>query len=244
MPRIKMIIEYDGGDYHGFQRQDNAHTVQAELEKQILRLSGEAVTVAAASRTDAGVHARGQVIAFDTAARIPPDRWYLALNSFLPEDIRALSSVEANPDFNPQFEAIRKSYAYCLYRQKPGAPFYRRYALCNTEKLDLNVMRRACRFITGHHNFKAFCASGSTSKTFERTVFTCGLTEDGPMLRLNIEGNGFLYNMVRIIMGTLLEVGRHRLPADAIPGIIEARDRTRAGPTVPPQGLYLMKVEY
>lgn len=244
MPRIRMTIEYDGGGYHGFQRQDNAHTIQAELEKQIQRLSGEAVTVIAASRTDAGVHARGQVIAFDTAARIPPDRWYLALNSFLPEDIRALNSSEAAPDFNPQFQAIGKSYIYCLYREKSGGSFYRRYALCDTEKLNITAMQEACRFFIGHNNFKAFCASGATSKTFDRTVFNCTLTAEGPMLCLKIEGNGFLYNMVRIIMGTLLEVGRLRISAAEIPGIIASRDRTKAGPTVPPQGLYLMKVEY
>jgi tRNA pseudouridine38-40 synthase len=244
MPRIKLVIEYDGSNYHGMQRQDNAHTVQAELEKQIHRLTGETITILAAGRTDAGVHAMGQVIAFNTASSIPPDRWVLALNSFLPEDIRVLNSVAASPDFHPQIHAVRKRYAYCLYRQKPGAAFYRRYALCTTEPLNIELMRQACQSIQGRHNFQAFCASGSSAKNFERTVFECRLKEMGSLWRLDIEADGFLYNMVRIIMGTLVEVGRERIPVESVAGIIQARDRNQAGPTVPGQGLYLVAVRY
>lgn len=239
-----MIIEYDGSDYHGFQRQDNAHSIQAEIEKQLYRISGEMISICGAGRTDAGVHARGQVIAFNTGARIPPERWALVLNGFLPGDIRVLSSHIAAPDFHPQFQAVGKRYAYYLYRQQPGAAFYRRYTLLNSQPLDINAMQEACRHIIGTHNFKAFCASGSTSKTFERSVNLCRLKEYGPIMRMDIEADGFLYNMVRIIMGTLLETGRKRISADEIPAIIESRDRTRAGPTVPPQGLFLMCVKY
>jgi len=244
MPRIKMIIEYDGSNYHGFQRQDNAHTIQAEIEKQLRELSGEVVTICGAGRTDARVHARGQVIAFNTNASIPPERWALALNSFLPEDIRVLSSSAAEPNFHPQFNSISKRYAYYLYRQKSGTAFYRRYALCNSDQLDISAIDQACKSIIGRHNFQAFCASGGSSKTHERTVFNCAIREYGSILRLDVEANGFLYNMVRIIMGTLLEVGRRRIPADEIPDILKSRDRTRSGPTAPPQGLYLMGVEY
>jgi tRNA pseudouridine38-40 synthase len=239
-----MIIEYDGSNYHGFQRQDNANSIQAELEKHVGHLSGGVVTICAAGRTDAGVHARGQVVAFDTASTIPPERWSLALNSFLPENIRVLSSSEAEPHFHPQIHAISKHYAYYLYRQKSGAAFYRRYALCNTDQFDITAMRQACQALSGRHNFKAFCASGGSSKTFERTILNCTLSEVGSMLRLDVEANGFLYNMVRIIMGTLLDVGRKRILVDEIPDILKSRDRTRAGPTAPPQGLYLMSVEY
>jgi len=239
-----MIIEYDGSNYHGFQRQDNAHTIQAEIEKQLGKLSGEVVTICGAGRTDARVHARGQVIAFNTTATIPPERWALALNSFLPEDIRALSSSATESNFHPQIHSISKRYAYYLYRHKSGTAFYRRYALCNSDQLDITAMRQACQFITGRHNFQAFCASGGSSKTFERTVLNCAIMEQGSLLRLDVEANGFLYNMVRIIMGTLLEVGRKRIPADEIPNILKSRDRTRAGPTAPPQGLYLMGVDY
>jgi tRNA pseudouridine38-40 synthase len=244
MSRIKLVIEYDGSNYHGFQRQDNAHTVQAEIEKQLLKLCGEEISISAAGRTDAGVHARGQVIVFTTVSTIPPARWSLALNSFLPDDIRVLSSSEVSADFQPQFHSISKRYAYYIYRYKPAAIFYRKYALCNADTLDTAAMSQACQFIEGRHDFSAFCASGSSAKTFERTVLQCSIKEAGPWLRLDIEANGFLYNMVRIIMGTLLEVGRKRIAPEEIVDVIESKDRTKAGPTVPPQGLYLMSVNY
>lgn len=244
MTRIKMIIEYDGSNYHGFQRQNNAHTIQAEIEQQIHRLTGENVTLASSGRTDAGVHARGQVIAFDTFSTIPPVRWTPALNTFLPEDIRVLESTEASPDFHPQFQALSKRYAYFLYRQKEGAVFHRHYAYCLTESLDTDAMNKACAHIIGRKNFLAFCARGSTSKTFERTVKVCELSQQGSFLRLDIEADGFLYNMVRIIMGTLLQVGRGKIAPLEVAEILSSRDRTRAGPTVPPQGLYLLSVRY
>jgi len=239
-----MIIEYDGTNYHGFQRQQNAHTIQAELEQQIRRLTGETVPVFAAGRTDAGVHARGQVIAFDTVTTIPENRWAPALNTFLPPDIRILESSRVSAEFHPQFQATSKRYSYYLFRQRTGVVFHRHHALCSTEPLDLDAMYEACRFITGRHNFLAFCARGSTAKSFERTVLDCILTSYGPYLRLDIEADGLLYNMVRIIMGTLLQVGRGKMTPDAVGDVIESRDRTRAGPTVPPQGLYLVSVQY
>jgi tRNA pseudouridine38-40 synthase len=244
MPRIKLVIEYDGSQYHGMQRQDNAPTVQAELEKQIHRLTGETISILAAGRTDAGVHALGQVIAFNTASSIPPDRWSLALNSFLPEDIRVLSSRLVSPVFHPQFHAASKCYAYRLYRQQTGAVFYRRYALCTAEPLNIGLMRQACQSIQGRHNFQSFCASGSGAKTFERAVSACRLQEMGALWQLEIEADGFLYNMVRIIMGTLLEVGRERIPAEAMKTIIQSRNRSLAGPTAPGHGLYLVRVCY
>jgi len=239
-----MIIEYDGSSYHGFQRQDNANTIQGEMEKQLLNLCHEEIRVCAAGRTDAGVHARGQVIAFDTSSSIPPTNWTLALNSFLPDDIRVLTSSEVSPDFQPQFHSISKRYAYFIYRRKPAATFYRKYALCNADPLDTIAMSQACQFIEGRHDFRAFCASGSSAKTFERTVLHCSFKEAGALLRLDIKANGFLYNMVRIIMGTLLEVGRKRIAAEGIVDIITSKDRAKAGPTVPPQGLYLLSVNY
>lgn len=242
--RMMMIVEYDGSNYHGFQRQDNANTIQAEIEKAIFRLIGEKLTITGASRTDAGVHAKGQVIAFDTIASIPASSWPQAMNSFLPPDIQALSCQEAAPDFHPQFQSERKRYAYYTYRQKKAAIFYRNYALCTTEALNVAEMQKACQLIEGQHNCKAFCASGSSVKSFERNILHCNLVEDGAWLRLDIEANGFLYNMVRIIMGTLLEVGRRRIAADYIKDLIESQNRCLAGPTAPPQGLYLQKVYY
>jgi tRNA pseudouridine38-40 synthase len=244
MPRIKLIIEYDGGYYHGFQSQENAATIQTEIEKQVLRLTGEAIRIMAAGRTDAGVHAHGQVVAFDTQSTIPAEKWAKALNTFLPEDIRVLTSCQVSPIFHPQFDALRKQYGYYIYRQKPGASFYRRYALCMTEKLDIGRMEQAAQNFEGTYNFKSFCARGSSVKTYRRTVFQCIGHESGPLWRLTIEANGFLYNMVRIIVGTLLEVGRGKIKPDDIIPIIISQDRTRAGPTVPPQGLHLLRVTY
>jgi tRNA pseudouridine38-40 synthase len=244
MSRIKMQIEYDGSRYHGFQRQNNAHTIQAELEAQILRITGEAVTISGAGRTDAGVHARGQVIAFNTSSPIPPARWTCALNSYLPPDIQVLDSQEVEASFHPAFQAVRKRYSYHIYRQRPGAVFFKQHALLNTQKLDLAAMQSACQHIEGYHDFRAFCSAGATTKTFDRTVYSCELSEVGPEIILDIEANGFLYNMVRIIMGTLLEVGKGRILVSELPRIIAGGQRALAGPTAPPQGLYLMRVDY
>jgi len=244
MPRIKMIVEYDGSQYHGFQIQLNANTVQAVLQEAIYRLTAEKVSLLFAGRTDSGVHAYGQVIAFDTSASIPAQRWGLALNSVLPADIRVLESQQVSADFHPRFQAILKHYQYKIYRSPIGAVFQRNYAWCNTEKLKLKDMQRACTYLLGTHNFKSFCASGYTTKTFERTVTYCRLREEGAYLLLDIAANGFLYNMVRIITGTLVDIGRGRIKAQDLEQIIASQDRKNAGATAPPQGLYLLKVDY
>jgi tRNA pseudouridine38-40 synthase len=239
-----MTVEYDGSRYHGFQIQQNANTVQAELENGIKRLTGEEVSIICAGRTDSGVHALGQVIAFDTQTSIPGDKWQFALNSFLPADIQIIESSECSPHFNPRFDALSKTYHYIIYRQNKGRIFYRNYALLNTEFLNVTAMQAACRLLQGRHNFKSFCASGSSVKTFERSVYRCNLVEEEPFLRLEIKADGFLYNMVRIIMGTLLEIGRGNYQPETVKDIIDVQDRTRAGPTASPQGLYLVQVEY
>ncbi|WP_073090766.1 tRNA pseudouridine(38-40) synthase TruA [Thermosyntropha lipolytica] len=242
--RVKLIIEYDGSNYHGFQVQKNAHTIQAELEKAIIRLTGEKVSLIAAGRTDAGVHALGQVVAFDTASRIPPERWKYALNSVLPFDIRVRESTYVDRDFHPRFHAQSKIYHYIIYRQEKGAVFYRRYAWVNTDPLDIEEMKRAAGYIIGTHDFRSFCSSGSPVKNFTRTVKRLEITDRFPFLLLKIEADGFLYNMVRIITGTLAEIGKGDYPAQAMKDILKARDRKRAGATAPPQGLYLIEVKY
>lgn len=244
MQRIKMVVEYEGTNYHGFQVQNNAHTVQAEMEEAISRLNGEKTSILFAGRTDAGVHALGQVVAFDSASSIPPDKWQFALNSFLPPDVRVLKSGLAPSDFHPRFDALHKRYRYLIYRRKEGAVFYRSLALIDDERLDWEAMRAACPFLLGSHDFTSFCASGSSAKTFERTVYHCSLEENGPLVQFEIEANGFLYNMVRIIVGTLLNVGRGIYLPSAVNDIIAARNRSQAGPTAPPQGLYLLHVTY
>lgn len=244
MSRIKMIIEYDGSNYHGFQIQTNAHTIQAEIEYNLGKLTGEKIAIISAGRTDTGVHAAGHVIAFDSNATIPPEKWRFALNSFLPPDIRVLKSEAVAANFHPRFDAISKSYTYLIYRQEQGEIFIRNHAWCNGEKLDIAAMQKACQIITGRHNFKSFCASGSSVKSFERDVKKCVLYYNEPFLNMEICADGFLYNMVRIIMGTLIEVGRGNYPAEHVEKIIAAQNRNEAGMTVPAQGLYLLRVDY
>ncbi|MGI5920939.1 MAG: tRNA pseudouridine(38-40) synthase TruA [Syntrophomonadaceae bacterium] len=244
MVRIKMIIQYDGTNYHGFQKQLNAHTIQEEIEHCLNKLTGENISVIGAGRTDAGVHARGQVIAFDTDSTIPPERFDRALNSILPADIRVLKSQLTRADFNPRFDAIGKQYHYLIYRIREQALFFRNYACLCSRELNVEAMQRACSFITGKHDFKGFSSTGSSAKTSIRTVSSCFLEDKGAFLVLNIAADGFLYNMVRIIAGTLLEIGRGRLAYDIIPAIFETGERSLAGPTAPPQGLYLVAVTY
>lgn len=244
MSRIKMIIEYDGSNYHGFQIQANARTIQAEIENSLYKLTGVRTSVISAGRTDTGVHAVGQVIAFDSDATIPPEKWRFALNSFLPPDIRVIHSQAVGPEFHPRFDALSKHYSYLIYRQEQGETFMRKYAWCNGENLDIPEMEKACHFFTGTHNFKSFCAAGSSVKNYERQVKTCVLYNKGPYLNMEVCASGFLYNMVRIIMGTLIEVGRGNYPAEHVKAIIAAQDRSQAGFTAPAQGLYLLQVDY
>lgn len=242
--RIKMVIEYDGSNYHGFQIQPNAISIQETLEACLAQLTGETIRITAAGRTDAGVHAMGQVISFDTASTIPADRLCLALNRYLPDDIKALSSRQAPDDFNARFNALKKTYRYSIYNSAAGQILVRKYALCLNEALDIEAMQKACGYIEGRHDFSSFCASGSSTRTFERTVMRCELKQNDVWLTLEMEAGGFLYNMVRITVGTLLEVGRSRLSPHSIPSILQAKDRTAASPTAPPQGLCLIKVDY
>lgn len=240
-----MIVEYDGSRYHGYQKQANAApTIQAELEQGIQSLTGDRVKLISAGRTDAGVHALGQVVAFTSEASIPPERWAAALNSVLPQDIRILKSSQVADGFHPRFDAISKHYRYLIYGGQRGRIFLRRYACIQDTALDLSLMQEACLLLQGRHNFKAFCSSGSNVKTYERTVFHCCISEKKDLLYMDIEANGFLYNMVRIIMGSLLEIGSGRMhPAD-IEQAFTTGIRSHLGPTAPPQGLYLMGVDY
>jgi tRNA pseudouridine38-40 synthase len=244
MAKVKMLIEYDGSNYHGFQMQSNAHTIQAEIETAIYNLTGENCRIDAAGRTDTGVHALGQVIAFKTNASIPGNKWALALNTKLPADIRAHKSEIVNDDFHPRFDALQKTYKYFIYRREIGASIYRNFAYCYHYQLDVEAMQKACTYIKGTHDFRAFCSSGAIVKHYVRQVDECELQETEGWLKLHISANGFLYNMVRIIMGTLLQIGKKRFPASYMQEIIVGQDRKKAGPKVPPGGLYLMEVKY
>jgi len=207
-------------------------------------LSKEKTSIVCAGRTEAGVHATGQVVAFDSTAAIPGERWKMALNSFLPGDIQVLESSTVHPDFNPRFDAVSKKYVYQIYRQERGSIFHRNYALCLSSDLNIEAMKKAGQILIGRHNFMAFCARGSSAKNFERTITDLSFGEKGPILYMSIEADGFLYNMVRIIMGTLLEVGRGKYDPGWVGDVVASRDRTNAGLTAPPQGLYLVRVTY
>lgn len=244
MTRVRLTLQYDGSAYHGFQKQENAYTVQECLENAILRLTGEKASLICAGRTDAGVHALGQVVAFDSHATIPGERWKMAINTYLPDDIQVLQSSLAKADFNPRFHAVSKQYTYYIYRYDSGRVLLRNYAWCTRVPLDLAAMQNAAALMVGRRNFKAFCASGSSAKTFERFLMKCIIEEQNPFILLKVEADGFLYNMVRIIMGTLMEIGQGKYPARRVEEILLGEDRTLAGPTAPPQGLYLRRVIY
>lgn len=246
MPCLKITLAYDGSNYAGWQVQPEAHgsTIQGEVAAAIKRLTGEEIIPVAAGRTDAGVHARGQVISFFTRARIPVERWPLALNSVLPPDIAALEAVEVGPDFHARYCARWKWYRYTIYNNRVPDVFYRRYCWHVQQPLDIAAMARAAAFLQGSHDFRSFCAAGSLVRHFERQVHQVSISQDGPFIYFDVVADGFLYHMVRIMAGTLVEVGRRRLEPEAIPAILLARSREKAGPTAPALGLCLERVEY
>lgn len=239
-----MVIEYDGSEFHGFQRQPGLRTVDQVIETGLAQLTGETNTVTGAGRTDAGVHALGQVVAFDTESTIPPDRFAPALNGILPEDIRVLVSEATADQFHPRYDAKSKMYQYLIYRERVGFTLYRRQAWQLTDPLNLEAMQTAAQKVVGFHDFRSFMASGSSVQNTERTVTLLDIAETRPWLAFTVAADGFLYHMVRNLVGTLILVGRGMMTPDAFAAVIAARDRTKAGPTAPAQGLYLVQVAY
>lgn len=247
MRNIKVTIEYDGTGYHGFQNQNNPAlpTVQGVMEELLSGLSGEQATIIGASRTDAGVHARGQVFNFRTNWTIPVDKLPLATNSGgIPPDIVVRAAAEVPLDFHAQFDATAKTYTYTIYNARIPSAFHHRYAYFVPQRLKVESMAEALKGVVGTHDFAAFKAVGSTVKSNTRTIFESGLEQQGPLIIIKLRGNGFLYNMVRIIAGTVLEVGKGKLKPEDIPEIIASGNRIMAGPTAPPQGLCLEHIEY
>ena len=245
MRRILLVIEYDGTDYHGFQRQDaRLRTVQGELEAGLARVLGEEVTVAGAGRTDARVHAIGQAATFDTNRPIPVENVVGALNSTLPGDVTVVSAEEVALSFHPRRDAKRKQYCYRILNRTLPSPFINRYAWHLREPLDAERMQAAADRLVGEHDFAAFCASGSTVKTTVRKLQRVDVAREGDTIEVRIEGNGFLYMMVRIIVGTLVEVGAGRMSAEQVAEILAGGDRRAAARTAPPQGLTLIEVSY
>lgn len=244
MRNIKLIIEYDGTDYHGWQSQQNAVAVQDVVRKAIKKLTGEDVTLTGSSRTDTGVHAYGQVANFMTDSRIPADRFCYAINTNLPEDIAIKSSVEVDESFHARFSTKGKKYRYLIYNHPVPPALLCHRAWHEPRIVDFEAMKQAAPDFLGEHDFSAFKATGSDVKTNERTITYVDLKKEDELITFEIAGNGFLYNMVRIIVGTLVDVGLGKIPADSISKIIESRDRRQAGMTAPAHGLYLVEVYY
>ncbi|MCL1805143.1 MAG: tRNA pseudouridine(38-40) synthase TruA [Clostridiales bacterium] len=246
MKNIKLTVAYDGTDFFGFQSQAGTGlpTIQETLEDAIYKLTGERLSVEGSGRTDTGVHAWGQAVNFHTESTIPPERWRPALIPYLPESIVVRRSEEAAPGFHARFSAKEKTYIYQFYRGETPSPFYRRFAYHVPYSLDTAAMAEATSLFEGEHDFRAFCAAGAKTKSFVREIFSCALEEEKPLLRLTVRGSGFLWHMVRIIAGTVLEAGAGKRRPEEIPVLLGLGDRTRAGVTLPPQGLILHSVEY
>ncbi|HSI66220.1 MAG TPA: tRNA pseudouridine(38-40) synthase TruA [Planococcus sp. (in: firmicutes)] len=245
MKRLKATIAYDGSGFAGYQIQPEARTVQRELMKVLETIhKGVAVQVVASGRTDAKVHATGQVIHFDTSLSIPLSGWLKALNVLLPEDIRVLEIEEAAPGFHARYHTVGKTYRYKWDRSRIISPFTRELMVHTKQLPDVEAMRAAGVAFIGTHDFSSFCASNTGVVDKVRTIRRLELEEHGEELHMVIEGSGFLYNMVRIIAGTLMEVGLGRREADELEEIIQSADRDAAGKTAAAHGLYLEKVEY
>ena len=245
MKRVRLVVAYDGTHYHGWQIQPGKVTIESRLNEALTSLLGEPVQVIGASRTDSGVHARGNVAVFDTSHRMPADRICMALNQRLPEDIRVQSSEEVDPDWHPRKCRCVKTYEYRILNRRIEMPMQRFYSHFCYFNLDLEKMQKAAGLLVGEHDFKSFCNVRTQVKDTVRTIYEISLsrTEDG-MITIRICGNGFLYNMVRIIAGTLISVGMGQIPPDQIEDILNARDRAAAGPTAPARGLTLIGMEY
>lgn len=244
MRRVKLIVEYDGTNYAGWQRQINAMTVQQRLEEALTRLTGAPVTVTGSSRTDAGVHAMGQTVHFDTASGVPDEKFAYALNTMLPEDIRVRRSMSAEPDFHARFQAKGKIYRYLIHNAPHAAAIQRNYRAHVMYPLDVERMNREARAMLGTHDFAPFAASGSIVKDTVRTIYNVRVTRRGDQVMLLVHGNGFLYNMVRILAGTLISVGTGKLEEGAIERALASLSRLDLGVTAPAHGLTLMRVFY
>jgi tRNA pseudouridine38-40 synthase len=255
MKKFKLLLEYDGTAYQGWQVQENRLTIQGVIEDRIFKITGEQSRVIGASRTDAGVHALGQVAAFRTESRFDPETIKKALNALLPQDIRVLDTSEVDDSFNPRDSAVKKSYFYIIANQRESSAFLYRYTWIIQQPLELKSMVEAAQVLIGEHDFSSFRGTGSSTKNPVREVFSLSIERfekldfmtaslDGKFIKLRIEANGFLRHMVRNIVGTLVEIGRGRFTADRIKEILESHDRKLAGPTAPARGLSLERIVY
>lgn len=245
MRNLFFKITFDGSQFHGWQIQNDLRTVQGEIKNAFKSLTGEDVVINGCSRTDAGVHAKEYCFNVKTEATIPCESFPTALGSFLTPEILVLSCCEVSLDFNAQFDAISKEYEYVFLNTKDLSPFmYKKVCHYKYKKLDEELLNEACQFFLGEHDFSAFCASGATVVSKVRTIYEASVNREGDMVIFRVRGNGFLYNMVRIMAGTLLHVAEGKIKKEEILKIIESGDRKNAGITAIPDGLYLSKVFY
>ena len=244
MRNIKLTLEYDGTNYLGWQKQKIGATIQETLEEAIRLLTNEESEVIGSSRTDAGVHARGFVANFKTNSKIPSEKFREAINTKLPDDIGIIKSEEVDKNFHSRYDSKGKTYCYTLVNRYEKVCLGRSYVYQVRDELNYNLMKDAAKYFLGKHDFKAFKTNGSSVKTSVRTISGLELELKGDVLKIFISADGFLYNMVRIIVGTLIEVGKGKIKPEDIESIIRNGDRSKAGPCVPPNGLVLEKVFY
>ena len=244
MVNIKLILSYDGTNYCGFQIQKNGPTIQGILEQALAKRTGESIRIIGGSRTDSGVHARGQVVNFHTKSTIPPAAFAPALNSLLPPDIVIRHSRRVPEEFHARYSAKGKVYHYLINTRQRPLPFERHHSWQLGGPLDLRAMEMAARFLEGRHDFRGFQAVGSPVKSTIRTIKKVFIRARGPLVILSFHGDGFLYRQVRNMVGTLVAIGQGRMSPGVIPEIIAGQDRSAAGPTAPPQGLFLGRIFY
>ncbi len=245
MRNIKLVIEYDGKEFNGWQKQPNKLNIQGTIEKAIETITKEEVELIASGRTDRGVHALGQVANFKTNSNLPIEKIAIAINSNLKKSIRILSAEEVDEKFHSRLTCKKKTYRYIINNSKYGTAIYRNLETHIPMKLNIDKMKEAIKYFEGEHDFKAFKASGTSSKSSIRTIYKAEVKQMlNDRIYIELTGNGFLYNMVRIIVGTLVEVGIEKIEPKQIKDIIQSRKRENAGKTLPPEGLYLVKVEY
>lgn len=244
MKRVHMVVAYDGTKYCGWQIQKTGKTIEGELNRCLTDLFKEEITVIGASRTDSGVHALCNEAVFDTSARMPADKVMYALNQRLPEDIKIMESKEVDADYHPRRQNTIKTYQYRIATGEVELPTERLYTLFLRRELDVEAMHEAAAYLKGEHDFKSFCNTHAVVETTVRTITDISVYAEGHNVIIQVSGTGFLYNMVRIIAGTLIEVGIGRIEPQKVKEMLEATDREAAGPTAPPQGLFLYKYEH
>lgn len=244
MKRVRLKVAYDGTNYCGWQVQPNEVTIEGVLNETLSELLDEEIEVVGASRTDSGVHADGNYCIFDTETHIPAEKIAYAMNQRLPEDITIIKSEEVDEDWHPRFQESMKTYKYRIVNREMPDPIRRLYSHFTYSKLDVDAMKEAAKYLVGEHDFASFCSAGSQVESTIRTIESLEVTQNGDEIDVIVQGNGFLYNMVRIIVGTLLEAGEGKISPSDMQKILDSKDRGLAGKTAVAKGLKLVKIEY